>query len=266
MGAESCGLGLTGTRALVTASTRGIGFGIAKILASCGARVVINGRDPGSVAESVKKLSSLGEIYGAPCDLASEGCASNLVGKAASRLGGLDALFYVPPPPPGGRFLEVSLEDWRLSYRLLVEAPIEAVNAAIEFLRESKNASITFITSIAAWEVFPEIATSTVLRPSLHALTVLLARELGPLGIRVNAVVPGYILTERLITLAERRAKARGTTSDDELEEMARVIPLRRIGEKEEIGWIAAFLASPRASYITGAIVAATGGLHRLTR
>ncbi len=105
-----------------------------------------------------------------------------------------------------------------------------------------------------------------MLRPSLHALTVLLARELGPLGVRVNAIVPGYILTDRLTALAENRARVKGTTSDKELEDMARIIPLGRIGEKEEVGWIAAFLASPRASYVTGAIVAATGGLHRLTR
>ena len=266
MGADACGLALTGARALVTASTKGIGFGIARVLASCGARVVINGRNPGTVSESVEKLSSLGEVSGIACDLTQEGCASRLVREAASRLGGLDALVYVPPPPPGGRFQEVSLEDWRLSYRLLVEAPIEAVTTAVDYLRESKNPSITFVTSIAAWEAFPEIATSTVLRPSLHALTVLLARELGPLGVRVNAVVPGYILTDRLIALAEKRAGLRGTTSDQELGEMARVIPLGRIGEKEEVGWIAAFLASPRASYVTGAIVAATGGLHRLTR
>ncbi len=198
-----------------------------------------------------------------PGDLSREGAAAEVVREAARRLGGLDTLVYVPPPPPSGGFFQVSMEEWRLSYRLLVEAPIEAVREAVPLLEASnRSPSIVFVTSLAAWEPLASIATSSVLRPALHGLTVLLARELGPRGIRVNAVVPGLFMTDRLLEVARIRAEATGSSVEEALEEMGRQASLGRVGDPEEIGWTVAFLASPRASYVTGALVAVTGGRH----
>ncbi len=254
---SGCSLGLDGLRVLVTASTRGIGAATARILASCGARVAVNGRR--GVEEAASRVGGVA----VPGDLSREGEAARVVREAAERLGGLDALVYVPPPPPSGGFFEVSVEDWRLSYRLLVEAPVEAVREAVSILEASdKSPSITFVTSLAAWEPLRGIATSSVLRPALHGMTVLLARELGPRGIRVNAVVPGLFATDRLMEVASRRAAALGVSVVEALGEMAREASLGRIGDPEEIGWVVAFLASPRASYVTGALVAVTGGRH----
>ena len=209
------------------------------------------------------------EVNGVPVrgDLSRPGEAARVVDEAARLLGGLDTLVYVPPPPPGGGFFQVSMEDWRLSYRLLVEAAIEAVKAAVPHLEVSgKSPSIVFVTSLAAWEPLPGIATSSVLRPALHGLTQLLALELGPRGIRVNAVVPGLFATDRLMEVASRRAQATGKTVDEVLREMAGETALGRIGDPGEIGWAVAFLASPRASYITGALLPVTGGRHRSVR
>ncbi len=262
----SCGLGINDLRVLITASTKGIGKGIAKVLATCGAKVVINGRTRESVEEALVDLKDPGLVGGVDADLSREGEAGRLVREAVNLLGGLDAFVYVPPPPPSGRFLDVELEDWRTSYRVLIEAAIEAVKESINYLRNSRNPSITFITSIAAWEAFPEIATSTVLRPGLHALTILLARELASISVRVNSVVPGYIMTDRLASLIKMRAMREKTTYDVELGRLSSQIPLGRVGKPEEIGWIVAFLVSPYASYVTGAIIPATGALHRLIR
>lgn len=259
----ACGLGLEGARVLVTASTRGIGGGIARVLLECGARVVINGRSVEGVRRALAGLSGFeGRVHGVAADLSVEGEAERLVREAVRVLGGLDALVYVPPPVPGGRFLSLGMRLWRLSYRLLIEAAVEAVSASYPHLVESGNPSITFITSIAAWEPLPEIATSSVLRPGLHAMTILLARELGPDGIRVNAVIPGYIETDRLRQVAEARAREKGTSVGEELRKMAEGVPLGRLGLPGDIGWLVAFLASPRASYITGALIPVSGGLH----
>ena len=257
---EGCPLGLEGFRVLVTASTRGIGFATARVLAGCGARVVVNGRSREAVEDAASRIGD--RALGVPADLAVEGEAARLVRDAVDMLGGLDALVYVPPPPPGGRFLEVGYREWRLSYRLLVEAPWEAVREAVGPLSDSGRGSIVFVTSLAAWEPIPDIATSSVLRPGLHAMTVLLARELGPRGVRVNSVVPGYIMTDRLRSIISARARSRGVSEEEVLESVEKSIGLGRVGRPEEIGWVVAFLVSPLASYVTGAIIPVTGGRH----
>jgi len=254
-----CLLGLEGFRVLVTASTKGIGRAAAKVMAGCGARVAVNGRTAESVEEAVRAVPG---AVGVPADLSVEGEAARLVREAARLLGGLDALVYVPPPPPGGRFLEIGYEEWRLSYRLLVEAAWEAGREAVPLLEESGRGSIVFVTSLAAWEPIPDIATSSVLRPGLHAMTVLLARELGPRGVRVNAVVPGYIMTDRLRSIIEARARSSGVSPEEVLAGLEKSIALGRVGRPEEAGWAIAFLVSPRASYVTGAILPVTGGRH----
>ena len=255
---RTCELGLEGLRVLVTSSTRGLGLGTARVLARCGARVFMTGRSPVSVERALREVPG---ACGAPTDLAAEGSARELVRLAVECLGGLDGLVYIPPPPPGGSVLEAPLSAWRLSYRLLIEAAVEAVREAVQAMED--GGSIVFVTSIAAWEPVPSLATSSVLRPGLHSLTVLLARELAPRGIRVNAVVPGYFETERLREALRLSAEGRGSSVEEARRMLLREIPLGRFGRPEELGWAVAFLLSPLSSYITGAFLAATGGLHR---
>ena len=255
---DSCELGLEGMRVLVTSSTRGLGLGAARVLARCGARVFITGRSPVGVEEALRRVPG---ACGAPVDLAVEGSAGELVRLAVECLGGLDGLVYIPPPPPGGGVLDTPTDAWRLSFRLLIEAAIEAVREAVQAMEN--GGSIVFVTSIAAWEPVPSLATSSVLRPGLHSLTILLARELAPRGIRVNAVVPGYFETERLREALRLSAEKWGSSIEEERRRLLEEIPLGRFGRPEELGWAVAFLLSPLSSYITGAVLAATGGLHR---
>ena len=257
-------LDLENTRVAITSSTNGIGLGTAKVLASLGAHVSICGRNPATLREALNTLPP--KTIGIRCDLSQPGTARKFIQYTVEKLGGLDALVYIPPPPPSGRFIDITVDDWRLSYRLLVEAAIEAVNASLKHLKKSENPSVTFVTSIVAWEPLPSIATSSVLRPSLHAITTLLARELGQYGIRVNAVVPGYIMTERLVEVAANRASNSGRTVNEELELLAEEISLERIGKPEEVGYTIAFLVSRAASYVSGALIAVTGGLHKSIR
>ncbi len=263
----SCGLSLTGMRVLVTASSRGLGYSTASFIGRCGAEVVINSRDDVRLAEALQRLKeSNGRAHGVRADLGRTGEAARLVREAAKAMNGLDAIVYVPPPPPAGRFWDLSMEDWRLSYRLLVEAPIEAVREAVPYLERSINPSIVFVTSIAALEPRISIVSSSVLRPSLHSLTMVLARELGGKGVRVNSVAPGYFLTDRLLSIARRRAEAEGRSVNEILDDFSKQTALGRVGNPEELAKTIAFLVSPQASYITGAIIRVTGGLHVSTR
>jgi 3-oxoacyl-[acyl-carrier protein] reductase len=258
---NSCSINLDSKRVLVTASTEGIGFGIAKCVGKLGASVVINGRYSDKLSDAVEKLKALGiRAYGIKADLKNRGEGEKLVKGAAKILGGLDSIVYVPPPPPGGGVLSVSIRDWQVSYRLLIEAALEVVYTGLEFLKK-KGGNIVFVTSIAAITPIKDIATSSVLRPGLHVLTRLLAEELGKYNIRVNSVAPGYIMTARLENIASKRAQQSGKAKEDIINEIASKVPLNKIGSPEDIGCTVAFLLSDPASYISGAIIPVSGGL-----
>jgi 3-oxoacyl-[acyl-carrier protein] reductase len=250
-------------RVLVTASTRGIGRGIAEVLLAEGSRVAVNGRTRASVEKAVNELSEGGEVVGCPGDLASRESVKSVVECAAQGLGGLDALVYVAGPPRPGRFQELGERDWEHAARLLALSPVWAAMYALPYLLESPSPSMVFLTSVATKEPLEDIALSNVMRISVHGLVKTLARELGPRGVRVNAVLPGYIMTDRVRQLARSRAEERGTSVEEELERIAGAVPLRRIGEPREVGMVVAFLLSPYASYVNGASIPVDGGLLR---
>ncbi len=253
-------LGLEGLRVLVTASTRGLGRGVAEVLLEEGARVVINGSRRETVEKAVAELRALGEVYGVPADLNSLENVERLVAEAERLLGGLDAGVYVPPPPPPGRVLEVPEEEWLKWSHGLALSPVWFARLLAPRLRGGPRGGLVYVTSIAVREPIPDIALSNVLRISIHGLVRTLAKELGPRGVRVNAVLPGYFLTDRVRSLAEKRARETGKPMEEVIKEMGSQVPLGRIGDPRELGWVVAFLLSPLASYVSGASVPVDGG------
>jgi len=254
---------LNGYRVLVTASTRGIGRGIAKVLLMNGAKVVINGRSDESVSRAVNELKDYGEVYGVKADLTVHDDVVKLVNKAVELLGGLDSLVYVTGPPRPGYFSELSLSDWEYGVKLLIMSAIWVTYYALPYLKKSDKPSIVYSTSIAVKEPVPNIALSNTLRISIHGLVKTLSRELGPQGIRVNAVLPGYIMTDRVKQLVKDRSVRENRSEEEILEDITKNIPLRRIGEPEEVGYLVAFLISKYAGYINGASIPIDGGLLR---
>ncbi|HEW63790.1 SDR family oxidoreductase [Fervidicoccus fontis] len=253
------------TKVLVTASTRGIGFGIAKVLLENGAKVVINGRSKEGVIKAIEKLQYpyKNNAKGIVADISNKDEAIRLVKESAKSLGGLDSLVYVTGPPKPGYFNELNYDDWEEGVNLLINSAIVLAKESIPFLKESKNPSMIFLTSIAVKEPIPNIALSNVLRISVHGLVKTLSKELARYKIRVNAVLPGHIETERSLQLASDRAKRENRTIEEVLNDMTKEIPLGRLGKPEEIGYTVAFLISPYSSYITGAFIPVDGGVLR---
>ncbi|HDJ51379.1 MAG TPA: SDR family oxidoreductase [Thermoprotei archaeon] len=255
---------LRGYRALVTASTRGIGRGIAEVFIECGAKVVVNGRRPEGVERALNELRNRyisSQIYGVTGDLRNPDERAELVRRTAKLLGGLDTLVYVTGPPKPGEFLDLRQEDWREGIELLVMSAIDLVRESIAFLKESDNGSIILLTSVAVREPIPNLALSNILRIAVHGLVKTLSKEVGKYGIRVNAIMPGYILTDRVRQLAEEKSKRLGISTDEALKDFVKNVPLGRIGTPREVGYLAAFLASPFASYINGSSIPIDGGL-----
>jgi 3-oxoacyl-[acyl-carrier protein] reductase len=256
--------GLSGQRVLVTAASRGIGFGAAKAFLEEGARVVINSSNEDRLNSAVKELSSLGDVRGIVANLTLKKDLDLLVDETVSMLGGIDTLVYVTGSPPPGVFMEKTYDDWDSASKLLVVSPAYlARKVAGEMIQKKIRGRLVFLTSYAIREPIATIATSSVCRVAVAGMVRTLARELGPKGIRVNGILPGNIRTARLEQIAEDRAKRLGMTKEQALAEMEKEVPLGRIGTTEELARCIVFLGSEMSEYITGAMIPVDGGILR---
>lgn len=260
-------LKLKGLRALVTGSSKGLGYATALALAREGCRPAINGRDQVRVSASAAKiLADTGvKALALVGDLADPDVPARLVNEAARLLGGLDILITNAGGPPSGAFEVMEEADWQKAVDLTLMSHVRLIKAALPFLRKSKSASVLTITSYSVKQPIPNLVLSNSLRAATVGLTKSLALELGHDGIRFNSILPAWTNTERVVELMTFRAKQNGTTVKKEIALQSKDSPLRRMGTPEEFADAAVFLVSPAASYITGALLAVDGGMIKGT-
>jgi 3-oxoacyl-[acyl-carrier protein] reductase len=184
-------------------------------------------------------------------DLTDPQTPARLVEAAQAAYGRLDGALISVGGPPTGSALTVSDEQWRASFESVFLGPVRLSRAVVEALPDEGGA-VAFVLSTSVKQPIPGLAASNGLRPGLAMLAKTMADELGPRGIRVNGLLPGRILTDRLRGLLEQ-----------EPEDDARTIPLGRYGEPAEFGRVAAFVLSPAASYLSGTMIAVDGGAMR---
>jgi 3-oxoacyl-[acyl-carrier protein] reductase len=248
-------LGLAGRRALVGGGGSGIGNGIATVLAAEGARVALLGRTAERLNEVAARLSGIPVV----ADLSTREGASVAVAQAVEGLGGLDLLVVNTGGPTGGTFETLDEQAWEGAIEGTLQAVLRLIRAGLPHLREGRDPAILVVLSSSVRQPIPGLTTSNVLRPGLAGLVKSLQDELAP--IRINGLAPGRIATDRITVLDGRRAEAEGVTPAEIEARMKGEIPLRRYGEPAEIGRVGAFLLSPAASYVTGAIVPVDGGM-----
>ena len=250
-------LGLSGRRALVGGGGSGIGGGIATALAGEGARVALIGRTAGRIGAEARRLGGVAVV----ADLATPDGPASAVDAAVAAMGGLDLLVVNTGGPPGGTFEELGEAEWEQAIAGTLQSVLRLIRAALPALRAGVDPAILLVLSSSVREPIPGLTTSNVLRPGLAGLVKTLTAELAP--IRINGLAPGRIATERITYLDGRRAEAAGVTPDEIARRTRATIPLGRYGDVAEIGRVGAFLLSPAASFVSGAIVPVDGGMIR---
>ena len=250
-------LGLTGARALIGGGSGGLGGAIAQALRDEGARTGLIGR-PG------EKLQAAAERLGGtavPADLATPDGPRQAVEAAVTAFGGLDLLVVNSGGPPPGRFDELDEATWRAAIDGTLWSAIRLLRAALPHLREGHDPAILVILSSSAREPIPGLTTSNLIRPGLAGLIKSLVAEIVP--VRINGLAPGRLQTDRIAQIDAALAASSNIPLEDIQKRTVERIPLGRYGDPLELGRVGAFLLSPAASYVTGAIVPVDGGMIR---
>ena len=250
-------LGLTGHRALVGGGSGGLGGAIATALRAEGAAVALVARESPRLTDQAARL----DASAVPADLSTpEGPAAAVAGSVAA-LGGLDLLVVNTGGPPPGRFADLDEAAWARAIDGTLLSTIRLIRAALPALREGRDPAILLILSSSVREPIPGLVTSNAIRPGLAGLVKSLVDEIAP--IRINALAPGRLATGRIAELDAARAATTGATVEEIQRTTIARIPLGRYGDPAELGRVGAFLLSPAASYVTGAIVPVDGGMIR---
>ena len=259
-------LGLTGRVALVAGSSGGLGLATALRLAQEGAHVAVNGRDVArceAAAATVRAAAPAVSVLPCPADVARPAAAAALVQQVVGHFGRLDILVCNAGGPPPTTFATAPADAFQQGLDLNLLSTVHLCRAAVPAMRERRWGRIVCITSIAAKQPLPNLIVSSMARAGVHGFAKALADEVGRDGVLVTVVAPGYMRTGRVASLLEERSRREGRPQEAIQSEMVANVPLGRIGEPDELASAIAFLASERASYITGTVLAVDGGYLR---
>jgi len=258
-------LGLMGRVAIVTGSSQGIGKAIALGLAREGVRVAICARNEKQLNETAReiRLATKTDVFPLQTDLTKEDDIRRFVARTAEALGRIDILVNNTGGPPSATFLELSEDHWRSSANLLLMSVVTSCLEVVPHMQERKWGRIINMTSFAAKQPADRLVLSNALRAGILGLSKTLANELAQYGILVNAVCPGWTMTERTEELARAQAKTSSKTYEEVIKGWESQIPLKRLAQPNEIADLVVFLASERANYITGAVIQVDGGYTR---
>jgi 3-oxoacyl-[acyl-carrier protein] reductase len=250
---------------LVTAASRGLGAASARRFAEEGARVAITARNGGkltALAQAISKDTGA-EVLPIAGDVTQPDDVERMVQSTIDRWGRLDVLITNAGGPAAGKFLDLKIEQWEAAVQVSLMSVVRLCYAALPYLLKNdppQRGTIVAITSLSVKQPVENLLLSNSVRMAVIGLLKTLAGELGPQGIRVNAIAPGWTRTERVMEIMESRAKANGTTPEEELKKQAAAIPFGRVGEPDEFADALVWLASPRASYVHGSVLPVDGG------
>jgi len=258
-------LGLKDRVALVAASSQGIGLATAQAFAAEGSRVAMcsrNGQKLEDAADHIRKKYGV-EVFTNAFDVTDAEAVRRFVAAVAGKFGSVDICVTNAGGPPAKGFLATSLDDWQRALAANFLSTVYFAREVIPHMQRRHWGRIITITSITTKQPDPNLILSNAVRAAVVGLVKSLANEFGKDGILVNNVGPGFTATERLKDLAKARAAASGKNEQEFFEAWAADAPVKRLGDPREVAETIVWLASERASYVTGQTVLVDGGMYK---
>jgi len=256
-------LGLKDRVALVAASSQGLGKAVALGLAREGAKLALCARTASTLeaaAEEIRRETGV-EVLARALDVTAHAQVRQFVAEIVERFGRLDICVANAGGPPSKSFAESTVDDWHAAAQMNLMSTVYLAQAALPVMQQRRWGRFIAITSMTVKQPVDGLILSNAVRAGVSGLIKSLSNEYGPSNVLVNNVCPGYTATARLLDLSARLAQKQGTTPAEIEAGWARQTPLRRIGQPEEFANLVVFLASERASYITGASIGVDGGI-----
>ena len=258
-------LGIKGKTALVVAASKGMGKASALGLAAEGARVVMCARGEATLRDAAAEVKQRtgAEVLALTADASRAADISRVVAEANRAFGGVDILVANVGGPPPGPFEQMTDEQWKAAFEQVHLSTVRFIREVLPHMKQARWGRILAIQSSSVKQPVDGLVLSNGIRPGIAGLFKTLAGDLAPLGITVNLVLPGRIMTDRFREHQTDRAKRAGVTLEKQMELSSADIPMGRIGTPEEFAAMVVFLASKPASYVTGTAVQVDGGLIR---
>lgn len=258
-------LGIKGRTAIVAASSQGIGLATAEAFAAEGCQVAMCARNQQALqaaAEKIRKQRNA-DVFAEAFDVTDSTAVAHFVGAVVAKFGSADICVTNAGGPPAKGFLAASLDDWKRAIDANFLSTVYFAREVIPHMQQKKWGRIITITSITTKQPVADLVLSNAVRAGVVGLVKSLANEFGKDGILVNNVGPGFTATDRLKELAKARSATSGKPEQEFLEGWAADAPLKRLGEPRELAETIVWLASERASYITGQTVLVDGGMYK---
>jgi 3-oxoacyl-[acyl-carrier protein] reductase len=258
-------LGLKNRVALIAASSQGIGLATTEAFAVEGCRIAMCARNQATLqaaAEKIRKQHNV-EVIAEAFDVTDAAAVTRFVATVAARFGAVDICVTNAGGPPAKGFLAASLEEWQRALELNFLSTVYFAREVIPHMQKKKWGRIITLTSITTKQPVTDLVLSNAVRAAVVGLVKSLANEFGKDGILVNNVGPGFTATDRLKELAAARASATGKSEREVFDGWAADAPLKRLGQPREIAETIVWLASERASYITGQTLLVDGGMYK---
>ncbi len=257
--------GLKNRVAIVAASSQGIGRAVAEALAAEGCCIAMCARQAQALQHAAEQIAKhhRAKVFALPVDVTDPQAVHEFVEQTVSQFGGVDVCVTNAGGPPAKGFLATSLEDWRSAVDANFLSTVYFAREVIPHMQSKRWGRIITITSITTKQPVPDLVLSNAVRAAVVGLVRSLANEFGKAGILVNNVGPGFTATQRLRELAKRRAQAFGQSEKQVVAAWAEATALQRIAEPREVADTVVWLASERASYITGQTILVDGGAYK---
>jgi 3-oxoacyl-[acyl-carrier protein] reductase len=257
--------GLSGKVAMVAAASKGLGYAIAEAFAAEGAALAICARGEAALAKARDAIarSAAGPVHAVAADVSRLDGIQSVVQSTLERFGRVDVLVTNAGGPPVGLFNSMDWSQWQQAVDLTLRSAVEMTRGVLPGMRERRWGRVIHVTSLTVKQPIDGLMLSASIRAAVTGFSRTLANEVAADGITVNTILPGFMNTERVVELAEATAAREGIAVEAVQSRTREQIPMRRIGEPRELAALATFLASERASYITGQSIAVDGGWIR---